>query len=250
MRLALHLNRKKSRPKKCRLILLKTLQRLTTSCREILCKAPSRYKQSMDSSLRNPSFPSAGDALVVIDVQRDFLSGGALAVPHAEEIVPGLNRYIQLFALKGLPIFATRDWHPANHCSFREQGGPWPMHCVMGSAGAEFSPELQLPPHVEIISKASDPSREAYSDFADTNFEVRLRELQIRRLFVGGLATEYCVLATVRDALAKGFGVMLLIDAIRPINVQTDDGRRAEQEMIRLGAAPLRWDELKMTIHN
>ncbi|MBI3839968.1 MAG: isochorismatase family protein [Planctomycetia bacterium] len=189
-------------------------------------------------------FPGLGDALVVIDVQRDFLAGGALSVPRGDEVIPVLNRYLKLFESRSLPIFASRDWHPRTHCSFAEQGGPWPAHCVRDSFGAEFPPELQLPSQVQVVSKATEPDREAYSDFAGKDFDDRLQERQIRRLFVGGLATEYCVLETVRDAVARGYAVLLLIDAIRPLNVMPEDGRLAEEEMVRLGAVPIRWEDL------
>lgn len=179
------------------------------------------------------------DALVVVDVQVDFLPGGALAVPGGDEVVAPLNRWIERFAERGLPIFITRDWHPPDHCSFHAQGGPWPPHCVMHTPGAEFAADLKLPPTVEIISKAIRADKEAYSDFEDTGFEGRLRELGVRRLLIGGLATEYCVLHTVRDARTRDFDVLLLADCIRAIEAQVGDGRRAIEEMQRLGAVPV-----------
>jgi nicotinamidase/pyrazinamidase len=188
--------------------------------------------------------PQDGDALVVIDIQRDFLPGGALAVPRGDEVVEPLNRYLRLFGARSLPVFATRDWHPPNHCSFAAQGGPWPAHCVAGTPGAEFSPALELPPDAHVISKATEPAREAYSDFSAGEFDERLRRLGVRRLFVGGLATEYCVLATVRDALAHGYRVVLLVDAVRSIDVQPGDGRRAIEEMTRSGAIPASWQDV------
>ncbi len=193
-----------------------------------------------DGTSGNSISPAPGDALVVIDVQCDFLPGGALAVPHGDEVIPPLNRYIAMFELRGLPIFATRDWHPANHCSFVEQGGPWPAHCVTNTAGAEFSPDLILPSHIHVISKATQADLEAYSDF-EGGLDSQLKDLHIRRLFVGGLATEYCVLATVRDALERNYGVVLLTDAIRAINVQPDDGRCALQDMVQRGAILAAW---------
>jgi nicotinamidase/pyrazinamidase len=180
--------------------------------------------------------PESGDALVVVDVQNDFLVGGSLAVPGGDEVIPALNTWIRRFRSAGLPVFATRDWHPADHCSFREQGGPWPPHCVAGTRGAEFSAELTLPPDVAVVSKAMAPEKEAYSDFEDTDFAVRLREIGVSRLFVGGLATDYCVRATVLDALAEGFAVVLLDDAVRAVEVQPGDGERARAEMIEAGA--------------
>jgi nicotinamidase/pyrazinamidase len=188
--------------------------------------------------------PSMGDALVVVDVQYDFLPGGALAVPSSNEILPVLNSYIQIFEKRGLPIYMTRDWHPVNHCSFKEYGGPWPAHCVAGTRGAAFSEELKFASPATIISKATTPERECYSDFGTTNFEANLSAAGVSRLFVGGLATDYCVLSTVKDALALGFTTFLLRDAIRAVNVQPDDGLKAEQEMIRLGASPIELQDL------
>ena len=188
--------------------------------------------------------PNSGDALVVIDIQRDFLPGGALAVPRGDEVIEPVNRYLRLFASRSLPVFATRDWHPPDHCSFAPQGGPWPVHCVAGTPGAEFSRELELPEGAYVISKATEAAREAYSDFSAGEFDERLRRLGVRRLFVGGLATEYCVLATVRDALARGYGAVLLLDAIRSIDVAPGDGRRAVEEMTRLGAVAASWEDI------
>ena len=185
-----------------------------------------------------------GDALLLADIQNDFLPGGALGVARGDEIVPTLNRYVTAFHARGLPVFATRDWHPPNHCSFRQQGGIWPIHCVRGSTGAEFHPDFHLPPSAIIISKATDPRKEAYSAFEGTALDERLREIGVRRLFIGGLATDYCVLNTVRDAAARGYAVCLLMDAIRAVNLKPDDGRKAEEEMVCLGAVPIRYESL------
>jgi nicotinamidase/pyrazinamidase len=186
----------------------------------------------------------AGDALLAVDVQNDFLPGGALGVPHGDEIVPLLNRYAKAFYSRGLPVFASRDWHPPDHCSFRERGGIWPVHCVAGSTGAEFHPDLHLPPGTVVVSKATGPKQEAYSAFEGTTLDGHLREAGVRRLFVGGLATDYCVINTVRDALDRGYTVFLLTDGIRAVNLQPDDGRKAEDEMVRLGAVPVRYESL------
>jgi nicotinamidase/pyrazinamidase len=188
--------------------------------------------------------PQRGDALVIVDVQNDFLPGGSLAVPRGDEIVPVLNRYIAAFAGQSLPIYATRDWHPPRHCSFREQGGPWPPHCVQGTPGAEFSRDLELPPQTEVISKAQTEEKDAYSGFEDTDLAERLRREGVQRLFVGGLATDYCVLNTVRDALSRGFRVALLEDAVRAIDAQPGDGERAKEEMRRLGAQVVSWQDV------
>lgn len=195
----------------------------------------------MDDKVR--SVPGPGDGLVIIDVQRDFLPGGALVVPNADEIVPILNRYVDRFAGRSLPVFVTRDWHPANHCSFRSKGGRWPAHCLQASPGAEFAAGLTLPGNVSIISKGTTSQADG-SGFSGTGFDAALRAAGVRCLWIGGLATEYCVLATARDALARGFCVILLTDAIRSLDINPGDGARAVQEMIRLGAVPLRREDI------
>jgi len=184
------------------------------------------------------------DVLLVTDVQNDFLPGGSLAVPHGDEVVPVLNRYLDIFTARKLPVFATRDWHPEHHCSFRERGGPWPPHCVQGTHGAEFSPALRLPPSVVIISKATAPDQDAYSSFLGTDMDDRLRATGIHRIFIGGLATDYCVLNTARDALRLGYQVFVLVDAIRAVDVQPGDGSRAKQEMLNLGARCITVEEI------
>ena len=180
--------------------------------------------------------PRPGDMLLVTDIQNDFLPGGSLAVSGGEELVPILNRYIEAFASQGLPVYATRDWHPQQHCSFRPQGGPWPIHCVAGSQGAEFAAALTLPPDATVISKATSRDQEAYSSFHGTDLDRRLRKAGIQRIFIGGLATDYCIISTVRDARQLGYDVFVLADAIRAVDVQPGDGARAEAEMEGLGA--------------
>ena len=180
------------------------------------------------------------DALLVADIQNDFLPGGALGIRAGDDIVPVVLNYIDRFHSKGLPIFLTRDWHPPNHCSFRSQGGPWPPHCIAGSPGSLPPPAFETPLSAVIIYKAIDADREAYSAFQDTALGRHLKAIGVQRLFIGGLATDYCVLNTVKDARAAGYEVRLLIDGIKAVNLQPDDGRKAEQEMIRLGAVPIR----------
>ena len=177
-----------------------------------------------------------GDALIVVDVQRDFLPDGSLVVVNSDEVVPVLNRYIQLFHVKRLPIYATRDWHPLDHCSFIKQGGKWPPHCIAGSDGALFPDDLTLPRETIIISKAQHEDKDAYSGFDGTDLAERLHKAGTIRLFIGGLATDYCVLNTVRDALAQDFRVLLLKDGARAVEVQQGDGDRAERKMEQLGA--------------
>lgn len=185
-----------------------------------------------------------GDALIAVDVQNDFLPGGSLPVPQGDAVVPAIKRYLEAFAERALPVFATRDWHPARHCSFKAQGGIWPPHCVAATRGAEFARGLALPPTAVVISKATTPEADSYSAFGGTELAARLRAAGAARLFVGGLATDYCVLNTVRDALAEGFEVLLLADAVRAVDVNTGDGARALDEMRRLGARPIRYEDL------
>lgn len=176
------------------------------------------------------------DSLIVVDVQRDFCPGGALPVAECNRTVAVLNRYIDVFNESGAKTFATRDWHPPNHISFKPHGGPWPPHCVHGSRGAEFHPDLRLSKNVRIISKATDPSKESYSGFDGTELGDELKRNRARRLFIGGLATDYCVKNTVLDALKLGFETVLLLDATRGIDQKPMDSQEAIQEMIRRGA--------------
>ncbi len=183
-----------------------------------------------------------GDALVVVDAQRDFLPGGALAIPGGDEIVAPLNRYLALFASLGLPRFATRDWHPPGHVSFHASGGPWPEHCVAGTPGAEFAPGLVLAGGTQLVSKAGTFDRDAYSAFDRTDLHKRLAAQHVTRIFVGGLATELCVAGTVRDALALGYEVVVLADAVRALDAA--DGARALADLAARGARAATWTQL------
>jgi len=181
------------------------------------------------------------DVLVIVDVQNDFCPGGALPVASGDEVVPALNGYIQQFRAAQLPIFATRDWHPEKTSHFKTYGGVWPPHCVRGTRGADFHPELALPADAVIISKGMGCDEDSYSGFQGTDGGgVKLADLLRRRgaqrLFVGGLATDYCVKQTVLDGLKEGFKVVLLEDAIRAVDLQPGDGARAIAEMIKAGA--------------
>jgi len=176
------------------------------------------------------------DALIIVDVQKDFCRGGALPVPEGEKIVPVLNRYIEKFSEAGALIVATRDWHPSNHISFKKYGGTWPPHCVQETPGADFHPNLKLPKEAKIVSKATSADKEAYSGFDGTDLERKLKKTGIRRVFVGGLATDYCVKSTVLDALSLGFEAVLLLDAIKGVDVNPGDSERAIREMLEKGA--------------
>ena len=179
---------------------------------------------------------AAADALMIVDMQRDFLPGGSLAVPAADEIVAPLNAYIAAFGARDLPIVMTRDWHPADHCSFKANGGPWPPHCVQNTAGAQWAEELQVPPAAHIVSKATRRNTEAYSAFAGTSLASLLRDWNVQRLFVGGVATDYCVRETVLEARANGFEVVLLGDATRGINAAPGEETGALRAMLASGA--------------
>lgn len=177
-----------------------------------------------------------GDGLLLVDVQNDFCPGGALPVPEGDRIVPVLNRHIEAAVRAGIPVFASRDWHPAGHCSFKEQGGPWPVHCVQNTWGAEFHPDLKLPESAEILSKGTRVDADSYSAFGGTGLDEKLKARGIRRLWIGGLAQDVCVRATVLDARKLGYEVHVLRDATRPVNVRPDDGERALREMQEAGA--------------
>jgi nicotinamidase/pyrazinamidase len=179
---------------------------------------------------------SPDEALLLEDVQVDFCPGGALAVAEGDRVVPVLNRWIAAFEAARRPIFASRDWHPPDHCSFRSRGGPWPPHGVAGSAGAAFHPDLRLPAGAHVVSKATSPDAEAYSTFQGTDFERQLRRLGVRGLVVGGLATDYCVLESVLDARRLGFAVRVPLDAVRAVDVHPGDGERAIARMRAAGA--------------
>ena len=183
-------------------------------------------------------------ALVIIDVQNDFCPGGSLAVPRGDEVVPVINRLISEFPF----VVATQDWHPANHISFKEQGGPWPPHCIQNTFGAEPHPELEKERVDAWVRKAS-PDTDAYSGFEASDsqgrsFDKVLKSRNIETLYVVGLATDYCVRVTTLDALREGYSVNVVTDAIRAVNVNPNDGLRALEEMTRMGARLVTSSEL------
>lgn len=172
------------------------------------------------------------DALIVVDVQRDFCPGGALPVPEGDQVVPAINRAL---ALADWLTVATRDWHPRDHCSFKAQGGIWPVHCVAGTDGAAFHPGLDAKRIRRVISKATTQEAEAYSGFQGTELAALLRGQGIQRVFICGLATDYCVKATALDARRAAFAVIVLEDAIRGVEVRPGDCSRAVEEMSAAG---------------
>ena len=184
----------------------------------------------------NPIQLNETDALLVIDMQYDFLPGGSLGVPKGDEVLAPINTLMGLFAARGLPVYASRDWHPEDHCSFTARGGPWPPHCVADTEGAAFSKELAFPADMVTISKADSPDADAYSAFNGTALADHLRQHGVNRVFVCGLATDYCVLNTVVDARENGFEVVILPEAMRAVDVAAGDGERAIARMAALGA--------------
>lgn len=175
-------------------------------------------------------------ALIIVDVQKDFCLGGTLAVPRGDDVVSVLNEYIKKFEEVGALIYASLDWHPPNHISFKSQGtrasAPWPEHCIQNTKGSEFHEDLKLPKRVITVSKYINPSREPYSGLDGDE----LKSKGVRKVFVGGLATDYCVKETVLDAIKLDFTTVLLVDAIRGVNVKPGDSDRAIEEMVGRGA--------------
>jgi nicotinamidase/pyrazinamidase len=176
------------------------------------------------------------DALIIADVQNDFLPGGSLGISDGDQIIPVLNGYVQTFKAANTKIIASRDWHPRKHISFKEQGGQWLAHCVKKTKGAQFSKNLKLPSDIFVVSKATKVSKEAFSVFDDTNLENQLHDWGVTRVFIGGLATDYCVLNSVMDARKLGFDVIVLSDATRGINVTAGDVDRAFETIRKKGA--------------
>lgn len=167
------------------------------------------------------------DALIVVDVQNDFCAGGALPVPDADAVVGPINQLMQTVPF----VVATRDWHPRQHKSFREQGGPWPVHCVQETGGAELHPRLHTSQIDAVVDAGSEPDHEGYSGFEHTELERLLRDQGVDTVHVAGLALDYCVKATALDARRAGFDVVLHQQATRAIDAQPGDAERALSEL-------------------
>ncbi|MCF7935027.1 MAG: isochorismatase family protein [Synergistales bacterium] len=176
------------------------------------------------------------EALLVVDVQKDFLPGGALGVPGSEAIVPIINGLVERYGSAGCPLVFSRDWHPAGHASFEEQGGPWPPHCIQGTEGAEFAPGMAIPPEARILDTADHLDHDAYSAFQETDLGEYFRKQGVGTITICGLVTEICVRATVLGALEEGFDVLMLPDASRGVNLNEGDEERALGEMALAGA--------------
>ncbi|GIV15465.1 MAG: nicotinamidase [Armatimonadota bacterium] len=193
----------------------------------------------------------ADTALLIVDVQNDFCPGGALPVPEGDRVVPVLNRAIERFRQLGAPVIASRDWHPEKSTHFAAYGGQWPVHCVQNTEGAAFHPDLRLPEDAIIVSKGMGEDEDAYSVFdARTEDGMPLEDLLkakgVKRLVVGGLATDYCVRASVLGALERGFEVLVLKDAVRGVDVQPGDSERALAEMQSKGAKLVALEEVSL----
>jgi nicotinamidase/pyrazinamidase len=180
-------------------------------------------------------------ALVVVDIQNDFCPGGSLGITGGDEVVPIINRFFERFSRDRLPIFVSRDWHPPRTKHFKEYGGKWPAHCVQWTTGAEFHRDLDIPREAVIISKGMDPNRDDYSAFHAKTADGKeladaLRDAGVGHIYLGGLATDYCVRETALEALRQGLSVTVMVDACRGVDVQPGDSELALKEIEEAGA--------------
>jgi nicotinamidase/pyrazinamidase len=179
-------------------------------------------------------------ALLIIDFQNDFTSGGALEVPDGDEIAEPVKRLAKEFDY----VFATRDWHPTDHSSFETEGGPWPVHCVQGTHGAELHPAMRDIEVEEIVDVGAEREDQGYSGFEKSKLADLLRERDVDEVAVVGLATDYCVRASAIDAAREGFDTSVVTDAIRAVDVNPGDGERALEDMREAGAKLVTSDSL------
>lgn len=189
-------------------------------------------------------------ALLIVDLQNDFCPDGALAVPQGDKIVPNINKYLKIFSKNKLPIFATRDWHPKKTKHFKAYGGLWPAHCIQNTKGAQFHPKLKLSKETILLYKGMDPDKDSYSAFQAQDKEGSsllklIRILGVRELYIGGLATDYCVKFSAQDALKRGLKVKILMDAIKGVDPKPQDSENAVTEMVRLGAKKITLKDLE-----
>lgn len=187
----------------------------------------------MNTTARHSHFES-GDALLIVDVQKDFCPGGALPIDAGDCVVPVLNRFIDEAVRAGVPVIASRCWHPRDHPSFQAQGGQWPVHCLQDSDGACFHADLALPQQTIVVTKGVRFDHDQNSAFDDTGLAEFLRAHGVRRVWVGGLAEDVCVRATVLDARREGFDTVLICEATRPVTAE--GGEHALREMREAGA--------------
>lgn len=183
----------------------------------------------------------AKKALLVVDVQNDFCPAGALSIPEGDKIVPKINKYLKIFSKKKLPTFATRDWHPVRTKHFKDFGGAWPVHCIQNTKGSAFHADLKLPKDVIFLYKGMDPEKDSYSAFqaedsSGLSLLAWLKRLDVKEIYIAGLATDYCVKFSSFDALRLGFKVKILIDAIKGVNLKPKDSEEALKQIIKKGA--------------
>jgi nicotinamidase/pyrazinamidase len=180
-------------------------------------------------------------ALLIVDVQNDFCPGGALQIPDGDRVIEPINRAITHFIAVGLPVLASRDWHPPDTRHFRDFGGVWPVHCVQGTDGAAFHPALRLPEGTVVLSKGINPDMDGYSAFEGTTDNGRtlmelLSKMEVRKLYISGLATDYCVLCTTLEALRNGIKVTVLTDAVAGVDIVPGESESAIEDMVKAGA--------------
>jgi nicotinamidase/pyrazinamidase len=180
-------------------------------------------------------------ALLIVDVQNDFCPGGALQIMNGDRVVEPVNRAVKYFVAAGLPILASRDWHPPETRHFSTSGGVWPVHCVRGTAGAEFHPDLHLPEETVVLSKGINPELDGYSAFDGVTGDGRtlsklLRDLDVQRIYICGLATDYCVLCTTLEALRNGLHITVLTDAVAGVDIVPGESACAIEDMVKAGA--------------
>jgi nicotinamidase/pyrazinamidase len=188
-------------------------------------------------------------ALLIVDVQNDFCPGGALQIPNGDRVIEPINRAIRHFVAAGLPVLASRDWHPPNTRHFKPFGGIWPIHCVQGTEGAAFHPALRLPEGTVVLSKGINTELDGYSAFEGITVDGSmltelLRGLEVRKLYISGLATDYCVLCTTLEALRNGFKVTVLTDAVAGVDIVPGESACAIEDMVTAGAQMATVEEL------
>lgn len=174
------------------------------------------------------------DALIIVDVQNDFMPTGSLPVPGGDAILPAVNAWIDAAVSAGALVVVSRDWHPPDHSSFKENGGFWPAHCVQGTPGADFHPDMRVPPDAMLVTKGDRPELDQYSDFEQTTLAIDLRERGVKRVLVCGLAQDVCVKATVLDALKHGFITHVIASGTRALG--RESGEESLKTMRRAGA--------------
>lgn len=189
-------------------------------------------------------------ALLVVDVQRDFCPRGALGVRGGDKVIPVLNKYIDYFRKNKLPVFLSRDWHPKKTSHFKKFGGDWPAHCIQDTKGAEFHAKLKIPKEAFLIYKGMVPDKDSYSAFqAEDKYRNSLgnllKILKVEELYIAGLATDYCVRFSARDAIKQGYKVRILTDAIKGVNFKPGDSKKTLNEMREEGATMITFKDLK-----